>query len=82
MPRIQVYVPAEMYAELKRRDLPASQIFQEAVGAELERLRAIEAIDEYIAELIEEVGEPTAEDSAHAKDLVRRIKGHQDGAGD
>jgi post-segregation antitoxin (ccd killing protein) len=76
MPRIQVYVPSEMYAELKARDLPASQIFQSAVSAELERLRALDAVDEYLAELDAELGEPSAEDEAWAKGIVQRIDRH------
>lgn len=78
MPRIQIYVPAEMYVELKKRDLPASQIFQEAVGAELARLKAIESLDEYLAELDEELGPPGPEEIAYAEALMARLRGHDD----
>lgn len=35
MPKVNVYVPDEMYAELRRRDLPISQIAQRAFSTEL-----------------------------------------------
>lgn len=47
MPRLQVYLPEELYDELKKRDLPASELLQEAVRAELERRSALEATDDY-----------------------------------
>lgn len=78
MPRIQIYVPKEMYEELKKRDLPASQIFQEAVGAELARLKALEALDEYLAELDEELGPPGPEAIAYAENLMARLRGEDD----
>jgi post-segregation antitoxin (ccd killing protein) len=77
MPRVQVYLPDHLYEELKRRGLPASELLQTALRAELERLDALDATDEYLAELIEEVGEPTPEDVARAEAIVRRIREHQ-----
>lgn len=73
---MQVYLPEDLYAELKRRKLPASELLQEAVRAEIRRQDLIDAADEYLQELIAEVGEPTAEDLAWAEDIARHIKEH------
>ena len=77
MPRLQVYLPEELYAELKRRKLPASELLQDAVRAEIRRQDLSDAADLYLQELIAEVGEPTAEDLAWAEDFVTRLKTHQ-----
>lgn len=45
MPKVNIYVPDEMYKELRRRDLPLSQIAQRAFGGALEKA----ANDEWIA---------------------------------
>ena len=74
MPRLQVYLPDELYDELKRRDLPASELLQVAVRAELERRDALDATDEYIAALAAEVGEPSARQQARAEAIVRRVR--------
>lgn len=75
MPRVQVYLPAGLYAELKSRDLPASELLQIAVRAEIERRDALAATDEYLVELAAEVGEPSVRDRARARAIVRRIQG-------
>ena len=77
MPRVQVYLPDALYDELKRRDLPASELLQVAVRAELERRDALDATDDYLAALAEEVGEPTARQRSHADAIVRRIRDRQ-----
>jgi post-segregation antitoxin (ccd killing protein) len=77
MPRVQAYLPKDLYDELKRRDLSASQLLQTALRAELERLAALDATDEYLGALREEVGEPTARDRAWAEAIVRRIREHR-----
>lgn len=74
MPRVQVYLPDSLYFELKSRDLPASELLQIAVRAEIERRDALDATDQYLAELAAEVGEPTARDRARARLIVRRIQ--------
>ncbi len=77
MPRLQVYLPDDLYDELKRRDLPASELLQVAVRAELERRDALDATEDYLAELSAEVGEPSARQQAHADAIVRRIRDRQ-----
>jgi post-segregation antitoxin (ccd killing protein) len=74
MPRLQVYLPDDLYKQLKAKGLPASELLQTAVRAELERQRAIEATDEYLEELVSEVGEPTPDEVARADVIVRKIR--------
>ncbi len=77
MPRLQVYLPDALYDQLKNRGLPASELLQVAVRAEIERQDALEATDRYLEELAAEVGEPSARDRARAKRIVRRVQDHQ-----
>jgi post-segregation antitoxin (ccd killing protein) len=77
MPRIQVYLPEDLYQEVKTRRLPASELLQEAVRAELRRRQLLEETDAYLAELVAEVGEPSADDVARAEEITRRILDHQ-----
>lgn len=77
MPRVQVYLPDELYEELKRRDLPASELLQVAVRAELERRQALDATEQYLAELEAEVGEPTVRQRSRAEAITRRIRDHR-----
>jgi len=77
MPRLQVYLPDDLYAELKRRHLPASELLQVAVRAELERRAALDATDEYLADLAAEVGEPSGSQQARADAIARRIRDRQ-----
>ena len=74
MPRLQVYLPDDLYDQLKARGLPASELLQTAVRAELERQPALEAADRYVEELVSEVGDPTAEEVARADAIVRQIR--------
>ena len=74
MPRMQVYLPDELYREVKERDLPASELLQEAIKAELRRQRLLEATDDYLAELIRDVGEPTADEVARAESIARQLR--------
>jgi post-segregation antitoxin (ccd killing protein) len=74
MPRLQVYLPDDLHAELKRRGLPASELLQIAVRAELERQDALEDTAAYLDELAAEVGEPTARQRNQADAVARRIR--------
>lgn len=73
MPRVQVYLPNDLYAALKERRLPASELLQEAVRAELRRLDLLAETVRYLAELEAEVGEPTAADRARAESIATRL---------
>jgi post-segregation antitoxin (ccd killing protein) len=71
---MQVYLPDDLYRAVKERDLPASELLQEAVAAELRRQALNEQADEYLANLIAEVGEPSARDRTRAEAIARRIR--------
>jgi hypothetical protein len=74
MPRMQVYLPDDLYRQLKRRRLPASELLQAAVRAELRRRRLSAAADRYLEALIDEVGEPSPIETSKAGTLARRIR--------
>lgn len=75
MPRMQVYLPDDLYRAVKDRGLPASDLLRRAVQAELRRQTLLEETARYVDELVAEVGTPN--DAAMAKaetvaDQVRR----------
>jgi len=74
MPRMQVYLPDDLYHAVKDRELPASDLLQKAVRAELRREELLEETDRYLADLIASVGKPTAAAIAKAEVLSRRIQ--------
>jgi len=65
MPRMQVYLPDDLYRAVKDRGLPASDLLRRAVQAELRRQRLLEETARYVDELVAEVGAP--DDAAVAK---------------
>jgi len=73
MPRMQVYLPDDLYRLVKARGLPASELLQKAVRAELRRLDLLAETDRYVADLVSEVGQPTETQLARAKAVARRI---------
>ena len=73
MPRLQVYLPDDLYELVKARRLPASELLQAAVRAELRRLDLISESDQYLAELVQQVGEPTVQQRARARAVAREI---------
>ena len=73
---MQVYLPDDLYQQVKERSLPASELLQEAVRAELQRQELLEQTDAYLAELVAEVGEPSARELARAEAIARRIRDH------
>ena len=76
MPRMQVYLPEALYQKVKERGLPASELLQEAVRAELHRQDLLERTDEYLAQLVAEVGESSPSELARAEAIARRIRAH------
>lgn len=70
---MQVYLPDDLYREVKEYGLSPSKLLQEAVRVELRRRQLLEQTDQYLAELLDEVGEPSAEDYAWAQALALRI---------
>jgi len=76
MPRMQVYLPDPIYRDVKDNDLPASELLQAAVAAEMRR-RELEAnAEEYLRELLADVGEPTDEEIEQAERIVIRFEAH------
>ena len=73
MPRMQVYLPDDLYEAVKDRGLPASELLQRAVRVELRRVELLEAADDYLAELLADVGEPTSDEVTEAQALAERL---------
>lgn len=74
MPRMQVYLPDALYQQVKERGLPASELLQEAVAAEVRRQDLEMRADEYLAELLAEVGEPSEAEMSRADAIARRLQ--------
>jgi len=73
MARMQVYLPDALYEQVKARSLPASELLQKAVRAELRRQDLLAETDRYVAELVAEVGPPTAAQRTSAATVARRL---------
>jgi hypothetical protein len=69
-----VYLPDDLHEELKQRGLPASELLQIALRAELERQDALDETSRYLDELVAEVGEPNQRQRGHAAAIARRIR--------
>ncbi len=70
---MQVYLPDDLYALVKARGLPASELLQKAVRAELRRQELLTEADRYIADLIADVGPPAVAQRKHAAAVARRL---------
>jgi post-segregation antitoxin (ccd killing protein) len=73
---MQIYLPDDLYAEVKTRKLPASELLQKAIRAEIRREDQILAMAEFVEDAMREFGEPSAEELAEAEEFVARIKAH------
>lgn len=73
MPRMQIYLPDDLYDAVKKEQLSASELLQEAVRQELRRRELVAASEQYTAELEKRVGAPTPRQRAQAAALARRI---------
>lgn len=71
---MQVYLPDALYREVKERGLPASELLQRAVAAEVRRQELEARADEYLDELLAEVGDPSEAELARADAIARRIQ--------
>ena len=72
---MQVYLPDDLYELVKARGLPASELLQKAVRAELRRQDLLAESDRYVADLVSQVGQPSASEHARAKAVAGRIAG-------
>jgi hypothetical protein len=75
---MQVYLPTDLYKMVKERGLPASELLQEAVRAEVRRRKLQSASRRYTAELAAEVGQPSSRERARAVAVAQRIAGRAD----
>lgn len=73
MPRLQVYLPDTLYAMVKSRRLPASQLLQNAVKAELRKQDLLAETDRYLKDLVAELGEPSERERTQARKIADRI---------
>jgi hypothetical protein len=73
MPRMQVYLPDDLYKLVKKGRLPASELLQDAVRVEVRRRRLLKETDDYLDALTAEVGIPTARQRAKAKALATAV---------
>jgi post-segregation antitoxin (ccd killing protein) len=73
MARMQVYLPDELYEQVKTQGLPASELLQKAVRAELRRRDLLAETDRYVADLVAEVGPPSAAQRTRAAAVARRL---------
>jgi hypothetical protein len=70
---MQVYLPDDLYQLVKAQGLPASELLQKAVRAELRRLDLLAETDRYVADLVAEVGPPTAAQHTRATAVAKRL---------
>lgn len=74
MPRMQVYLPDDLYRAVKDRGLPASDLLRRAVQAELRRQALLEETERYVEELLAEVGPPDEAALAKAEAIARQVR--------
>jgi hypothetical protein len=70
---MQVYLPDDLYKLVKKGRLPASELLQDAVRAEVRRRELLREADRYVVDLAAEVGEPSARQRARASAIAERI---------
>ena len=70
---MQVYLPDDLYDSIKKRGLPASELLQNAVRAEIRRQDLLAETDRYVGTLTAEVGEPSTAERTRARTVAGRI---------
>lgn len=73
MPRMQVYLPDDLYNVVKSQCLSASRLLQEAVRSHCQRQEKIAEAHRHVQEIYAELGPPTAEDIEWAEAKAREI---------
>ena len=68
-----MYLPDDLYDLVKKGRLPASELLQDAVRAEVRRRQLLAEGEKYVAELTAEVGKPTARQRAAAAAVVKKL---------
>ena len=74
MPQIRVDLPDDLYVSVKEHGLSPADLLQTAIQDELRRQELSAETERYLAELIDEVGEPSEAAMAKAEALVGRIR--------
>jgi hypothetical protein len=74
MPRMQVYLPDDLYRAVKDRGLPASDLLRKAVQGELRRQMILEETARYVDELVAEVGPPDEAAVAKAEATAQQVR--------
>lgn len=72
---MQVYLPVDLYEQVKARGLPASELLQEAVRTAVRRQDLLTETDSYLADLAAELGQPSDRERARARATSQRIAG-------
>lgn len=72
MARMHIYLPDDLYKLVKARGLPASELLQKAVRAELRRQELLAETDRYVEDLVTEVGLPTEAQRTRAAAVARQ----------
>jgi hypothetical protein len=76
MPRLQVYLPDDLYRYVKRNGMSPSELLQQAVRAQIDRQEKIATLDRDLAKLRSAVGKPSTADRKWAKAVATRVKQH------
>jgi hypothetical protein len=78
---MQVYLPDDLYTQLKEAGMSASALLQDAVRREVHTRELNRLADEYLADMDARHGPPTPEETAEAQEWGRRIEGRLRQAG-
>jgi len=70
---MQVYLPNDLYKLVKKSRLPASELLQDAVRAEVRRRELLREAERYVRDLTAEVGEPSGRQRVRASAIAQRI---------
>lgn len=73
MPRVNIWLPDDLHRTAKDLGLPISELAQRAIAAEVGRLRKVELLDAYLAELDDVLGPPSKEELAAAERWAGRL---------
>jgi len=73
---MQVYLPQDLYEQVKSRRIKVSELLQDVLRREVRRLEKIEAAERHLAERIAEVGAPSEEDRAWAEQVAGPVVEH------
>ena len=73
MPRMQIYLPDDLYDAVKEGGLPASELLQQAVRTELHRRELVARSEQYTADLAKRIGRPTSRQRMKAAAIAQRI---------